>query len=92
MPRAGRRLPEQARLRHDFVTYFRDRSRRGSSDSRRLGEYPPGSLTITDPFRLCQVDYGEVEQYDNHQVFHELGAAISRRRSKPSFVLHAKAG
>ena len=90
MPQAGRRFPEEIRLDHDFASYFRDRSRRGSPASRPLGEYPPGSLTITDPYRLCEIDYSEIEQYDNHQVFYELGAPISRRRSKPSFVLHAQ--
>jgi radical SAM superfamily enzyme YgiQ (UPF0313 family) len=91
MPQAGRRFPDEVRLRHDFVAYFRDHSRRGSRASRPLGEHPPGSLTITDPYRLCEIDYAEIEQYDNHQVFYELGAPISRRRSKPSFVLHAQA-
>jgi radical SAM superfamily enzyme YgiQ (UPF0313 family) len=90
MPQAGRRFPDEIRLDHDFVAYFRDRSRRGSPAARRLGEYPPGSLIITDPYRLCEIDYSEIEQYDNHQVFYELGTPISRRRSKPSFVLHAQ--
>jgi radical SAM superfamily enzyme YgiQ (UPF0313 family) len=86
MPQAGRRFPEEIALAHDFVAYFRDHERRGSGASRPLRDYPPGKLSITDPYRMCEIDYSAIEQYDNHQVFYELAAPISRTRSTPNFV------
>lgn len=86
MPEAGRRFPEEIALDHDFVAWFRDHERRGSGGSRPLRAYPPGALSISDPYRMCEIDYSAIEQYDNHQVFYELASPISRRRSSPNFV------
>jgi len=86
MPEPGRRFPERHALAHDFVRYFEQHARARGSAGRRLAEYPPGTLEITDPYRMCELDYRAIEQYDNHQVFFELASPISRRRSVPNFV------
>jgi len=86
LPRQGRRFPQTHALPHDFVGYF-DRHRRGrDAAGPRLAEFPPGRLVVDDPHRLCELDFRDVEQYDNHQVFFDLPAAIARRRSAPNFV------
>jgi hypothetical protein len=38
---------------------------------------------------MCELDFRDVEQYDNHQVFFDLPASIARRRSAPNFVRKA---
>lgn len=86
MPEPGRRFPERHALPFDVASYFGERLRRGGDGSRPLRAYPPGELQVQDPFRMCEIDYGAIEQYDNHQVFFELTAPISRRRSAPNFV------
>jgi len=85
MPEPGRRFPERHALPHDFVAYFEQHARRGATH-RPLSEFQPGTLEISDPYRMCELDYRAIEQYDNHQVFFELAAPISRRRSVPNFV------
>jgi hypothetical protein len=86
MPESGRRFPERHRLGFDVVGYFNDHLRAKGQRHRPLREYPPGEIEISDPFRMCELDYGAIEQYDNHQVFFELASDISRRRSAPNFV------
>jgi hypothetical protein len=89
MPQAGRRFPDEVALAHDFAGYFRDHLSAERGEWKPLREYPPGRLVITDPCRMCEIDYAAIEQYDNHQVFYELAAPISRRRSLPNFVVQA---
>ena len=43
----------------------------------------PGTLVVTDPYGMSELDFREVEQYDNHQVFFDLPGRIARRRSAP---------
>ena len=70
----------------DFEAYFEANVRARSRTGRRLADYPPGRLEITDPYRMCDADFRRIEQYDNHQVFFELASGTSRRRSVPNFV------
>jgi radical SAM superfamily enzyme YgiQ (UPF0313 family) len=91
MPAPGRRLPERHELPFDVAAWFAAHVGRGAASAPPLREHPPGELAIEDPFRMCEIDYSAIEQYDNHQVFFELTAAISRRRSAPSFVDQAVA-
>lgn len=86
LPRQGRRFPEMHTLQHDFVGYFQSHGRGREPPGQRLADWPPGSLRVDDPFGLCEVDFRQLEQYDNHQVFYDLPAAIARRRSAPNFV------
>lgn len=86
MPEEGRRFPEAHALAHDFEAWFRANVRSRSRTERRLADYPPGRLEITDPYRMCDADFRRIEQYDNHQVFFELASGTSRRRSVPNFV------
>jgi len=89
LPRQGRRFPQTHALAHDFVAYF-DRHRRARDPAGpRLVEFPPGELVVSDPHRMCELDFRDVEQYDNHQVFFDLPASIARRRSAPNFVRKA---
>jgi hypothetical protein len=86
MPRPGRRFPESYALEHDFVGWFRSRLRARGGVPRRLADQAPGVLEIDDPHGLCELDFRQLEQYDNHQVFYDLPAGIGRRRSTPNFV------
>ena len=86
MPDEGREFPHVVELDHDFAAYFADRDRSTDESHDPLTAYGPGTLTITDPFDMCHLDYEAIEQYDNHQVFYELDSEISRLRSDPSFV------
>lgn len=86
MPDEGRRFPCSAELAHDVIAYFSDNERRPGPAARPLASYPPGRIDIEDPFDMCRLNYEEIEQYDNHQVFFELESRISRFRSNPSFV------
>ncbi len=51
MPAAGRTFPDVVHLEHDYVAFYREvlRPRDGRSADRRLGDYPPGQLTVDDP-------------------------------------------
>jgi radical SAM superfamily enzyme YgiQ (UPF0313 family) len=51
MPAAGRTFPDVVHLEHDYVAFYREvlRPRDGRSADRRLGDYPPGQLTVEDP-------------------------------------------
>jgi hypothetical protein len=86
LPRQGRRFPETHTLQHDFVRYFENHGRAREAAGPRLADLAPGTLVVTDPFGMCELDFREVEQYDNHQVFYDLPASIARRRSAPNFV------
>ena len=86
MPEEGRRFPEGHALEHDFEAWFQANVRSRTRTERRLADYPPGRLEITDPYRMCDADFRRIEQYDNHQVFFELASSTSRRRSVPNFV------
>lgn len=86
LPRQGRRFPETHPLQHDFVLYFESHGRAREPAGPRLVDLAPGTLVVTDPFAMCELDFREVEQYDNHQVFYDLPASIARRRSAPNFV------
>jgi hypothetical protein len=86
LPRQGRRFPETHTLLHDFVSYFERHGRTSETAGPRLAGLAPGTLVVTDPFGLCELDFRSVEQYDNHQVFYDLPASIARRRSAPNFV------
>jgi radical SAM superfamily enzyme YgiQ (UPF0313 family) len=86
MPDEGRTFPDTVELAHDAEAYFRDNERQAGPAERPLSSYPPGRIRIEDPFEMCRLNYEEIEQYDNHQVFFELEAPISRLRSNPSFV------
>jgi hypothetical protein len=86
MPSPGRRFPERHTLLHDFAAYFEQHTRTRGAPGPKLAGLPPGTLEITDPHGMCERDYGELEQYDNHQVFFELASPIARRRSAPNFV------
>jgi len=86
MPEEGRSLPVDAELAHDVVSYFMDNERQAGRSERPLSSYPVGNIRIGDPYDMCRLNYEEIEQYDNHQVFFELEAPISRMRSNPSFV------
>ena len=86
MPEQGRPLPELLQLAHDFAAYFEQQGRHAAGPARPLADYPRGSLEISDPYRMCELEFDHLEQYDNHQVFFELASSISRRRSAPNFV------
>ena len=86
MPGEGRRFPEVHALDHDFAAWFDANVRARTPAARRLADFPPGRLEITDPYRMCEADFHRIEQYDNHQVFFELASSTSRRRSVPNFV------
>lgn len=86
MPEPGRSFPEMQTLPFDVAAYFGDHLRARGQSNRPLRDYGPGMLEVNDPFRMCELDYSAIEQYDNHQVFFELATSISRRRSAPNFV------
>lgn len=88
MPDEGREFPEVVSLEHDYAAYSADHARNTGENKKRLRSYGRGTLSITDPFGLCHMDYEFLEQYDSHQVFYELDSEISRLRSDPSFVKH----
>ena len=50
MPAAGRTFPDMVHLEHDYVAFYREvlRPADGRSTDRRLGDYPPGKLTVDD--------------------------------------------
>jgi hypothetical protein len=89
LPRQGRHFPQTHALAHDFVGYFERHRHAGDAARPRLAEFPPGELVVSDPHRMCELDFRDVEQYDNHQVFFDLPASIARRRSAPNFVRKA---
>jgi len=78
MPDESRHYPMTIKLGHDYHRYFADR-RTGSAD-RPLSDYPPGTLTVTDPNGMAVVDF-EYQQYDTHQFFWELHCPVSRIKS-----------
>lgn len=86
MPQPGRRFPERHALAFDVVTWFHEHARAGGASTSKLRDHSAGEIEISDPFRMCELDYSAIEQYDNHQVFFELASPISRRRSAPNFV------
>lgn len=90
MPQPGRRLPQEHALDHDVIAWFEAHSRLGRDGDHRAGprlhDMPAGRLIVEDPQGLCEIDPAQVEQYDNHQVFHDLPLSIARRRSAPNFV------
>ena len=88
MPDEGREFPDVVSLEHDYAAFTAAHVRNNGENKKELSSYGQGTLTITDPFDMCHVDYETVEQYDNHQVFYELDSEISRLRSDPSFVKH----
>lgn len=62
-PVKGAAMPRSIDLAHDFVAYIRAGmdvvyadGTDAPSESRRLSEYGPGSLTLTDPYHLCEED------------------------------------
>lgn len=67
--KAGERALE---LDHDFVSYYRDGSNR-----RRLDQYGPGTLEVSDPQRLCRMDPARHYQYDTHSVAWELASELN---------------
>lgn len=89
LPRQGRRFPEVHALSHDLVRWFEHHHRAAEPSPCRLVDQPPGTLEVHDPYRLCELDFSAVEQYDNHQVFFDLPVRIARRRSAPNFVRKA---
>ncbi len=86
LPRHSRRFPVTHTLQHDLVSYFERHGRAREVAGPRLADLAPGTLVVTDPFGLCELDFRSVEQYDNYQVFYDLPASIARRRSAPNFV------
>lgn len=73
-------------LAHDFAAYFFDHITTASVE-RPLGDYAPGTLTISDPHNLSQNARGDLWSYDNHQVFWELESVLSRHRSQPNLFV-----
>jgi hypothetical protein len=86
MPEAGRELPRRYALELDFVGYFQHNVRSSPDARKRLRDMPTGTLEVSDPMGIGELDLGAFEQYDNHQVFYDLPAVIARHRSRPNFV------
>jgi len=85
MPQPGRSFPLNLALDYDFLTYFSDHVK-NERHSAPLAGYPPGELTITDPYNLSQQIDEAKRQYNTHQVFWELESPLRRRQSPPSFI------
>ncbi len=83
MPDEARDYPMTVSLAHDYVSYFRDRQRQGGRSDRPLADYPPGTLEVSDPNRMTEIDF-DYQQYDTHQFFWELHSPVSRVKSTVS--------
>lgn len=89
MPWPGRRFPEVHSLPFDVEAYYAHNLAAGDAPRLRLCDLAPGTLTVTDPVGIGELDLEALEQYDNHQVFYDLPGRIARRRSAPNFVRKA---
>jgi radical SAM superfamily enzyme YgiQ (UPF0313 family) len=55
MPEIGRDLPETADVRHDFPNYYLEcLGGYPTSRRRKLVEFGPAQLTVSDPYRICE--------------------------------------
>ena len=82
MPRVKRKLPDKIKLRHDFSSYyFECLNADKPSNRRRLIEFPPGELVISDPHKICaNLSRGEIKGA-SHIVYWELDSVMSLTRT-----------
>jgi radical SAM superfamily enzyme YgiQ (UPF0313 family) len=81
MPAIDRWLPEKLKMEHDFVTYFEGikcaRNLGEFIPPKRLAEYGPGTLEISDPNGLCNIDSNVLHTaYEPYQIEWELTSAL----------------
>jgi hypothetical protein len=92
MPRGGRILPETLQVQHDITAYFqeihslRSLSQIGHKSHRKLSEYSPGTLEVSDPGGLCQGILNEKYMYDTHSLDWELTSALMFSQAVQHFV------
>jgi radical SAM superfamily enzyme YgiQ (UPF0313 family) len=90
MPRVGRAMPERIALCHDVVSYhdqFSTVADVGSVDRtrfRRLEEFGPVEVAVTDPLGICNGDY--VPPLGMHQLPWELVWSRSMQGAFPAAV------
>ncbi|PYV43084.1 MAG: hypothetical protein DMG06_11960 [Acidobacteria bacterium] len=92
MPRGGRILPETLQVQHDITAYFqeihslRSLSQIGHNSHRKLSEYSPGMLEVSDHGGLCQGILDEKYMYDTHSLDWELTSALMFSEGVQHFV------
>ena len=90
MPRGGRILPETLQVQHDITAYFQElsslRSLSQIGQNRKLPEYSPGTLEVSDPGGLCQGVLNEKYMYDTHSLDWELTSALMFSEGVQHFV------
>jgi len=80
MPGFGRKLPEKLKLKHDFVSYFRDNAFSSGTRFKRLSQYSEGELIITDPNNICGLIWNgnsQIITIGSHYNYWELESALS---------------
>ncbi len=92
MPMGGRLFPDRFVLAHDFVQYWRDHQRSSSPAAggpvavRRLEDYPPGSLTITDPHGQCDAIFRDNFLYHMQTIHWELDSELYTAGMRPKLI------
>jgi radical SAM superfamily enzyme YgiQ (UPF0313 family) len=93
LPARDRRFPETVELPHDYVAWHvamiaaKDSGRRldWTAAVPPLREYPPGTLTVADPYEVCVFGIGHTIESDSAGVW-ELESPVSR----PVVPLHSQ--
>lgn len=83
MPSVDRLMPESIKVSHDVAQYYAAVARTRNLEQvrkaawKQLAQYPPGTITISDPYKLCDPNTGEVTTYDIRGLDWELASELN---------------